>query len=277
MNGTTIGGDRPARQALGGGERGFRRLILAVALLLPALAMPASAPDPVAAPFLMGTDQEETSLVGKWYRRIYGEAFRRLGIPLSFMILPAARLTDLADEGTVHGQASRLSAYADAHPNQMRVAETAHETRLALHGYDPAAKNSYPRHLEDLASGKWLVEYRRGVAACEKTLKPLLPAEKLADITSTAQGLQKLKSGRTDLYCDFDVAILNELLTSEFKGVSGFRPVLDLAVALQLYPYVHKSRAELAPKLAETLKKMKAEGLIERYFREAQRELETAR
>jgi polar amino acid transport system substrate-binding protein len=276
MNETTIGGGRPSRREPASGGHGVRLLILVATLLLPAPAMPAAAPDPVTAPFVMGTDAEETTVTGKWYRRIYGEAFRRLGIPLSFLVSPTARLSTMADEGQVHGQATRVAAYAEAHPNQLRVDEFAHLVRLALYAFDREAGTRYPKRLEDLATGNWLVEYRRGVAICEKMLKPLLPAEKLSDITSTAQGMLKLKSGRTDLYCEFDLSIQFELMTPEFRGVSGFRPVLDLGVMLQMYPYVHKSRAELAPKLAETLKKMKAEGLIERYLRESQRELEAA-
>lgn len=277
MNTKLVSDDPGKRLSRASGTHCLRRLALVAALLLPAQTVLAASPPELTAPFVMGTDAEETTVTGKWYRRIYGEAFRRLGIPLSFLVSPTARLSTMADEGQVHGQATRLASYAEAHPNQLRVDEFAHLVRLALYAFDREARTGYPKRLEDLASGNWLVEYRRGVAICEKTLKPLLPAEKLSDITSTAQGMLKLKSGRTDLYCEFDLSIQFELLTPEFRGVSGFRPVLDLGVALQMYPYVHKSRSELAPKLAETLKKMKAEGLVEHYLREVQREHEAAR
>ena len=38
------------------------------------------------------------------------------------------------------------------------------------------------------------------------------------------------------------------------------------------YPYVHKQHADLAPKLAEVLRQMKAEGLFEQYMQQAQQE-----
>lgn len=258
-------------------RRGDRWLVLAAALLLPVPAS-AAAPAPAApAIFVMGTDLGETKPLGQWYRRIYGEAFRRMGVPLKVETLPTARLTVSADQGEVHGQGSRVFAYADSHPNQLRVDEVLHEVRLALFAFGPANRPDQPRRLEDLAGGKWLVEYRRGVAICEQTLKPLVAAERLSDVTAIDQGLKKLKAGRTDFYCDFDTAVLNELLTPEFKGETGYRNALDLGVGIPLYPYVHRSRAEIAPRLAETLRKMKAEGLIERYRREVEREAEAVR
>lgn len=233
------------------------------------------------APFLMATDFQESSLMGKWYRRIYGEAFARIGVPLEVVVVPVARMTTIVDQGDAHGQATRVFAYADSHPNQIRVEEAVHEVRLVLYAFAPTSptgqSRDLPRRLDDLATGKWLVEYRRGVAICEKTLNPVLPAERLSDVTTAEQALKKLKAGRTDLYCDFDASVRNELVTPAFNAEPGFRQVLDLNVGLPLYPYLHRSRAELAPRLAEVLRKMKAEGLIERYLYEAERALGVVR
>ncbi len=252
-----------------------KNLLLIVLGLMALLVSPAHAAG--AEPFVLGTDFEETSPMGKWYRRIYGEVFRRMGVPLSFVVMPTARLTILADQGEVDGQPSRVMAYAETHPNQIRVDEVLHEVRLGLYTFNSVTRPAQAGRIEDLASGKWLVEYRRGVAICEKLLKPLLPSDRISDVTSTDQGLKKLKSGRTDYYCDFDAAIRNEILTPEYKGDVRFRRALDLGVGIQLYPYVHKSRADLAPRLAETLRKVKAEGLVERYLREVEREAENVR
>lgn len=244
------------------------RLIALCCFGLPASWAQTAAP----AAFVLGTDLEETKPFGKWYRRIYGEAFRRMGVPLTVMVAPTARLTLLVDQGEIQGQASRVFGYADAHPDQLRVDEVLHEVRLALFAFGPARADA-PRRLEDLAAGPWRAEYRRGVAICEKTLKPILPAEHLSDVSNVEQALLKLKAGRTDLYCDFDASVRNELLMPAFKeSISGYRQAIDLKVGLPLYPYVHKSRAELVPQLARTLRKMKAEGLIERYLREVEDE-----
>lgn len=222
--------------------------------------------------FVMGTDLEESKPMGRWYRRIYGEAFRRLGVPLTIVVAPTARLTILADQGEIHGQGSRVFGYADSHLDQVRVEEVLHEVRLALFAFGPPSRAGDPRRIEDLATGKWSVEYRRGVAICEKLLAPVVPPAQFSDVTSVEQALRKLKSGRADLYCDFDLSVRNDLLTPVFGGTAGFRQALDLNVGLPLYPYVHRSRAELAPRLAETLREMKREGLIDRYRRDAELE-----
>lgn len=229
------------------------------------------------ASFIIGIDADETTLTGKWYRRIYGEAFSRMKIPLTVVTAPTARLSVLADQGEVQGQCSRVFGYADAHPNQLRVEEPVHDVRLVLYAFGPAARPDRLLRLEDMATGKWRVEFRRGVAICEQKLKPLLPADMLSDVTGIEQGLKKLRAGRTDLYCDFDLAVRSGLATPEFKGVGGYREALYLGVGLPLYPYVHKSRGELVPLLARTLREMKAEGLIERYQLEAELELGVVR
>ena len=264
-------------------HHGWRQQSAALAIMLglllalqPVLAAPSSPPPPPT-PFLLGTDLEETSLMGKWYRHIYGEAFRRMGVPLKVVTVPTARLPSIVGQGDINGQGSRVFAYAESHPNEVRVEEVLHEVRLALYAFGPPRNAEPPRRLEDLTAGKWTVEYRRGVAICEKKLKPVLPAERLSDVTTVEQGLKKLKAGRTDFYCDFDTAVRNELVTAEFNGDTGFHQALDLNVGLPLYPYLHKSHAELAPRLAETLRKMKAEGLIERYLHQSEHELGVTR
>jgi hypothetical protein len=215
--------------------------------------------------------------MGKWYRRIYDEAFARLGVPLRMIVVPTARLSSVVDQGDMDGQPSRVFAYADSHPNQLRVDEVLHVARLVLYAFGPAGKSGNPARLEDLATGQWRVEYRRGVDICEKTLRPVLPAERLSDVTNVDQGLKKLRARRTDLYCDFDTAVRNEMVTPAFTGETGYRQAFDLNVSVPLYPYIHKDHAELAPRLAGVLRQMKAAGLIERYLREAERELGVTR
>jgi len=129
------------------------------------------------------------------------------------------------------------------------------------------------KRLDELASSKMNGAYRRGILFCENALKPLLPPERLADITDTSQGLHMLLTGRTDFQCDIDVAVLNSLYSNEFKGVTTIRKMLEIGTAVPLYPYLHPKRAQLAPRLAAALRQMKAEGLVERYRLEALREL----
>jgi hypothetical protein len=54
------------------------------------------------------------------------------------------------------------------------------------------------------------------------------------------------------------------------QGAGKVRKLFEFA-ALPTYPYLARKHAELAPRLAATLKKMKGEGLLDRYHVEAMR------
>src|SRR5215469_15073767 len=91
-----------------------------IAGLLALLAMPPTSirSEPLQ-PFVMATDQPETTYEGKWQRLAYQEAFKRLGIPLEVEVMPTQRVSAMVDSGDVDGQFMRVLAYADAHPEQV--------------------------------------------------------------------------------------------------------------------------------------------------------------
>lgn len=248
----------------------MRSLALAVGfvLLLPAFRGGAWAES--LAPFVMATDREEATFTGKWYRRIYAEAFRRMAVPLQIVVLPLARISSELDLGHLDGELSRVYGYATAHPELVRVEEPVLEANLILYGVNPALRIDRP---EDMAAGPPLNgEYRRGVAVCENLLKQWLLPANMSSITSTEQGLRKLDAGRTDLFCEFDLAIADAINSGELARLGPFRKVLALGPSTPLFGYLHKKNAALAPRLAATLRKMKGEGLIERFRSELEQE-----
>lgn len=242
--------------------------------VLVAVAPPVARAQVASAPFVLGIDSDETLFSGRWLRRIYREAFRRLGMPVAFSHQPSRRIMALMDEGALDGDVLRVQAYAQAHPNQVRVDESVMVVTFSLYTADPALRLA---RLEDLAGSKLLGEYRRGVVICENMLNRFLPPASVSDVTTADQGIKKLLSRRTDVFCDNDVSILTELLTPTFKDVKGVRRLVDIGSPLALYPYLHQRHAALAPRFAAVLKGMKAEGLIERYRLESERELAEAR
>jgi len=126
--------------------------------------------------------------------------------------------------------------------------------------------------VDSLRSVDWLVEYRRGILFCERTLKVVVPAERLSDISSEEQGVNKLLAGRTDLYCDLEYVVSEVLRSPDIKGAARVRKVLGLG-SVPIYSYLQPRHAELAPRLAAVFKKMKAEGLIETYQAQVAREM----
>lgn len=218
-----------------------------------------------AAPFVLGTDQLETTSFGRLYRKLYAEAFRRLGVPLQVVHAPTQRLAVMLAQGEIDGEVVRALAYGQMHPEFVRVDEPVMDIVFTLYTARPGLAIT---RADELAAGGLQGAYKRGVVFCERTLKPLLPPERLADVTDSGQGLAMLLAGRADFYCDVNVAFEQAQADESVKGAAAARKLLEMERS-PLYPYLHPRHAELAPRLAATLRQMKAEGLIERYRQEA--------
>lgn len=245
-------------------KRGRSLLIACVLAWFAALPCPIRSEPP--RPFVMATDQPKTTYEGKWQRLAYEEAFRRLGIPLEVEVMPTQRVSAMVDSGDVDGQFMRVLAYADTHPEQVRVDEPIYEVGFALWVSNPALTLS---RLQDLAATSLIGVYKRGVELCQRSLSPLVSADRLSSVATEEVGLRMLLTGRVDYYCEIDAALKSALYSPEFKGVTSVRPLLTVGDRIVLYPYLSRKQAQLAPRLAAVLKAMKAEGLLERYRHEA--------
>lgn len=217
----------------------------------------------------MGTDTEPDSFSGRWIRLIYHEAFRRMKLPVQIVVLPSPRVSARTDEGALDGDVLRVHGYAQAHPQQVRVEEPVLDVVFSLYSARPGLQLA---RLEELPGMGWTGEYRRGVEICAATLKRWMPHQDVSEIASVEQGLRKLMAGRTDVYCENDLAMVTALAGAEFRNVTPPRRVLDLQAPLPLHAYLHRKNAQLAEPLAATLRQMKAEGLIQRYRAQAQQE-----
>jgi polar amino acid transport system substrate-binding protein len=241
---------------------------MAVLLLAALLPLPGRTTSPT--PFVMGIDHPDTTLGGKWLRRIHAEAFRRLGIPVTFVVYPTMRLSVMLERGDVDGEAQRARVYGAAHPELVRVEEPVTDGQFAFFVANTTVRLS---RLEELPASNLRAQYRRGVMVCENALKAWQPADRMFDVTSTEQGLRNLLDGPPEFFhCDTELSVASTLYTEPFKGVTTIRKLLVIDES-PLYPYLHRRYAALAPRLAGVLRQMKAEGLILRYRREVEREL----
>jgi hypothetical protein len=220
-------------------------------------------------PFVIGFDEDENTYGTRWALRIYTEAFRRLGIPLKPAYYQLARRAAMLDEGAIDGDSGRVYGYVTAHPNLIRVEEPVMDFSFGLFSANPSVR---PQRLEDLASSGWRTEYRRGIFLCETTLKKFVPPELISDVTSEEQGVKKLLAGRTDLYCDLDSYVRKPLNELDPKNKSNVRKVINIGT-IPTYPYIHNKHIKLLPRLTAVLKEMKAEGLIETYRLQTEREM----
>ncbi len=211
--------------------------------------------------FVLAMLRAENDHLGKWQRLTYTEIFKRLGMKIEFRDYPAKRAGIEADAGNVDGEPGRIFSYADEHPNLIRVEESPFSLNFSAF----AVKDSIPQlsGWDSLKGTKYKVEYQRGIKICEINLPKVVSRENLSDVTEAEQGLKKLISGRTDLFVYDEIGLLILLKRPEFKD-SNVRLVGVMESGV-IYPYLHKKHAALAPKMAEIIKAMKAEGLIEQY------------
>ena len=217
--------------------------------------------------FVIGTEQA-TTYYGFLFRKVFAEAFRRLGRPVEVVDYPLPRLTSMLEKGQIDAEASRGASYGQAHPQLVRVDESLVDARWVLYTARPGLQIA---SLEDLARLDLEGSWRRGVLVCEQALKPLLPSDRVYDVTEADLGLNLLLAGRTDFYCDVDVNMDEKLRLPRYRGARHVRELWVLGNS-PLYTYLHPRHAALAPRLAQVLRDMKAEGLVERYRQEARSE-----
>ncbi|MCX4026357.1 hypothetical protein H0A36_14865 [Endozoicomonas sp. SM1973] len=215
---------------------------------------------------LAGGKGTKNSFYGRWLALIYNEAFNRLGYTLVYNGYPAKRASQLSDQGIVDGEIHRVADYANKHPNLVRVDEPHFSVYFSAYGIDPSI------HLdgwESLKNNSYRVGYRRGVKKCETILPALLPPNRLMISESSLQGLEQVVAGRTQVFIDVQQNITFHLNQSEFQKVVFYR--VGIMEKTPAHAFLHKKHKSLAPKLSLVLKKMKQEGLIEKYKAKAER------
>lgn len=246
----------------------WRTLPLWLATLAPWSALAQPTPQTAAA-LVIAVGEEPHTYGNRLVQLIYADIGRRLGLNIDVKTFPQQRRSAMANEGLVDGETARVFTYGANFPNLIRVEEPLLDLSFALY---TAQADLHPSSLQDLTRyPKLLAEHRRGVLFCERLLNTVLPPERISNVNETAQGAKKLQAGRTDVYCDLEIAFNEVLDDPEFKSGPPLRKVLMLGL-LPTYPYLHKKHSDLAPRMAAVIRQMKAEGRIETYKLQARQE-----
>lgn len=246
----------------GGAGRWLWATLAGSFLLIAAFAAHADVPSAL----VLGTPRPDNTYVGRLLRRTYQELFSRLGIPLEIRTTPAARLSLELASDRIDGDMARPLAFAESQPGLVRIDEPILSIGFALWAVNP--KYTLQR-LDQLADTGWSVNFTRGVVECERLLQGLLPASRVVDVTTTINALNLLHHGRNDLHCGIDVAVWSDAGSPELVGMPPPIKVLGIGDPLPLYFYLQRKHAALLPQIETTLRKMKAEGLLEQYRKEA--------
>lgn len=193
--------------------------------------------------------------VGKFLKKIYTEAFKRLGYNMVYKFYPMERVSIQADEGDVDGELARVKSYAKLHPNLIRVDEPAISSKFVAYATNPEIRL---KGWESLRGTNYKIDLRRGAKQSKSNLSKLGLKSNLYFIDSSKAGLKRLLAGRADIFIELEDRTAKLLRSEEFRMIRNVGVMEEVTG----HAYFHRKNQELAPKLSAVLKKMKKEGLL---------------
>jgi len=186
---------------------------------------------------------------------IVAEVFRRIGLKGQVEMYEAsARALINANENIDHGVVMRIKGLEKKFPNLVRVDERLIENNFV----------AYSAGL-DLTTDSWkslephVVAYINGWAIFERNLSPTQEKQVTKD---PIHMFAMLEQGRVDIVLYEKWQGLQRAKDTGTK-VKIHEPAL---ASVNMYMYVHKDHAHLAPKLAEALREIKADGTYQEIF-----------
>ncbi|MEK7735246.1 MAG: transporter substrate-binding domain-containing protein [Pseudomonadota bacterium] len=184
------------------------------------------------------------------------EAFRRAGVDLKLVKLPAERGLINANAGIEDGDLVRIAGLEKQYPNLIRVPEKLTDWVFVAFSKDrtiPANWTAIRQRAVGHVKG-WKI-YERAVNG----------AERVTTVDDPEQLFRLLELGR------IEVALYERwlgLALARKLGLKDVRPLSPPLARREMFIYLHKRHAALVPKIAEALRALKREGFYERAYRE---------
>jgi hypothetical protein len=253
-----------------------RRQLLAAAAALPLTCAPAIAAPPGSGPadgthtlrfvFSRPFDNPRT----QWLIRVYTHLLEDLGKRFVYIDVPPLRATAMVLAGEADGELGRTFDYQNLFPALVRVSEPNNIVRFAAYATRPGLLfDSWPA----VRARGLRCEYRHGISELRDMLSRELAANEYSYVQTIAQGLQKLRLGRTDLYFDVEEAVSDFMffLSDAERRSSGLGSLHQAGVVRSTtgHAYLRGAHAALAPPLASGLARLKRQGTVKRYLTES--------
>jgi polar amino acid transport system substrate-binding protein len=195
-----------------------------------------------------------TPLDRKALQELSQEAFRRIGVDFKLVSLPSERSLHSANQGEVDGEGLRVAGLSSQYPNLVQVPERYIGVSFVAFAKDATIKldNGWdslkPFSVTFITGWKMFEANASGARVVNKVDKP-------------EQMFRMLDGGRVDLalYTRADGIALTRSL-----GLASIAPLFPSLKEVDMYLYLNKKHEALAPKLAQALKDMKADGTYNR-------------
>lgn len=192
------------------------------------------------------------------------EAYRRLGIEVVAVELPAERSLQTAAAGMTDGEVARIAGLEKIYPDLVQVPEPLSMLEIKVF----TTGLSFPViGWESLRPYSFC--YMHGFKAVEQATVGMKRTA-----TATIQDLvRQLREG----HCEVAVLGSRVWITVDRLNAGPLRELEPPLDVLPLYHYVHSRHAALIPDLAKELRKMRDEGLIDAILKPGQDALQMAR
>lgn len=188
--------------------------------------------------------------------RVAHEAFRRAGVHLKLVKLPAERALLDANAGIGDGDLTRIAGLEKQYPNLVRVPEKLVDWNFTAFSKNRAIPSDWAairQHSVGHING-WKI-YEQKMAGASGAIA----------VDDPEQLFRLLALDR------IEVALYSRWMGLALIQRQGMKDVYALEPPLatrEMYIYLHKKHAALAPKIASALRALKAEGFYDRTYRE---------
>jgi len=178
------------------------------------------------------------------------EAYRRLGIEIIAEPLPAERGLRVTDSGQTDGETVRVEGLEAVYPNLVRVPElvVSVEVKVFTTGVTFPVTGWESLHPYTVCYMHGLKLYEQGTQGMRRV--PGFGQE---------NAVKLLREG----LCEVAVLSANAWVMVDRLNAGPMRELEPPVASYPLYHYVHRRHADLVPLLAEQLKQMKREGVID--------------
>jgi len=200
--------------------------------------------------------------LSKFFTLVYTEAFSRMDIDFQIEHLPPERASEYSDQGLVDGEINRVYSYNETNSNLIRVEEPHMYIRFSAFSTDPELQLY---GWESLKNTEYRVEYRLGVKKSELMLPQYVSEDNLIIGYAVEDAIQHLMDNKTDLYVDVENTVEGYLHSTSFnKDIEIFNS--GMMEETTGHAFLHKKNSDLVPKLSDTIRDMKSEGLFDQYI-----------
>ncbi|NVE01607.1 transporter substrate-binding domain-containing protein [Massilia sp. BJB1822] len=225
-----------------------RRTLLELALLayLPVLSAQ-GASKPMRVSTLLETDPA-TDIA----EQVLREAYRRMGMNLDVVRLPAERALVSANDGMMDGELYRKIGIERDYPNLMIVPVPLLTYEIVIFTLGTSFVVNGWESLRPFTIG-----FIRGIKIVEQNTQGM----HIEPVATMMQALQKMTMGRTDVVVGNRVSGLAMAKTLKLADIRVLQPPL---ATFPVFHYLHKKHEALIPKLSAVLQQMQKDKVIER-------------